>query len=151
PRHLSVMRSRTDEFARREIQRQGEAAGAAKHAARKDRADFRCRPADEVRDLRKLAATTAAVCGDCFQPPAPPASVTLVFRVSENVPARYNGIGQYLPPRTLWADVPICITCWLIDVEQPEWTLRGCPVRPGGGTAGLDRDIRRHRCEGCGR
>ena len=115
---------------------------------------------DQIEQLRSAGADirrrrqdqSATFCADCFQPIAPGASVTVVGR-SVFVPASTCQIFGYAPAHDRWLTVPICLTCWLINVADgaEDW-VRGFPH--------LDRHaweqyslegIERFRCKGCGR
>jgi hypothetical protein len=107
------------------FRRASEAAGADVRRQRQDRADHGARTAHEVRDLRERAAQSATVCGDCFQPLAPNASVTMQGRPVLVRP----GIERRLR-------VPICLRCWLVSMTPSHRKSEG---------------IARFRCEACHR
>ena len=128
-------------------------AGAHITKAREERDDLRGRTPEEVRALRETTAKSATVCGCCFQPLAPTASVTMVGR-PVTIPPRPPAEGPSLfpgllaavmahrgppRPRQQWLRVPICLLCWLTEI-------RGAG-RWWGWTAGYER----LRCLGCGR
>jgi hypothetical protein len=82
--------------------------------AREDRNDRRGRTAAEVRALREDAARSARVCADCFEPLPPSASVTMVGR-----PVIIPPVTRYYPTEHKeWLRVPICLTCWLIELQR---------------------------------
>ena len=123
--------------------------------ARKDRDNHGDRPPEEVKRLREAAAETAAVCADCFMPLASTTSVTLTIRWTHHTPMRYNPIGMRVPARDHRRDVPICLPCWLTNLTEPSPLLHDFP---GLRQRGRDHkyiddwdEVRRHRCEGCGR
>src|SRR5262249_13964097 len=108
----------------------------------------------KVRRLREAAAKSATVCADCFQPLAFNASITLVPRVVEHVPERTHPLGRRLRAYERTLVVPICLACWLAELDRREKSpLRGFPQRrrfesfPFRGW----QEVRRHRCENCGR
>jgi hypothetical protein len=84
--------------------------------ARGERDDLRGRTAAEVRALREDAARSARLCADCFEPLSPSASVTMVRR-PVLIPAR-TSFGHYYPEHRDWIRVPICLTCWLINLQR---------------------------------
>ena len=90
---------------------------------------------EEAEALWQQAARTAVVCAACFEPLAADATVTMTTR---NISSR-------------WVRVPICLTCWLIDVqrrnEPDRWYRWSRHLREKSET---DR-IERCRCETCGR
>jgi len=107
------------------------------HQARKDRENYGTRSAAEVRQLREEAARDASLCADCFAPIGPHDSVTMVGRLI-HIPAI---------PRDKIISVPICLTCWLIDIECDSVSMRD---RHGWERHSV-KHIERFRCEGCGR
>src|SRR6185369_14551377 len=105
-----------------------EKAGEAVHRAREDlEKKGRDYPDDEIKRLRRAAAESAAVCGDCFTPLAPNASVTVTERFVEHLAGRYNPIGLWIKARDIYLPVPICLSCWLIDISRHFWVhgIRG--------------------------
>ena len=119
---------------------------------REDRQDHGRRSAEEVKQLREAAAETAAVCADCFTPLVRGASITQVGRWTHHTPASYTAFSS-IPAADHYLDVPICLPCWLVSISTP-WSgvLRGVPLR--GRDADpfwFDKEVQRHRCEGCGR
>jgi hypothetical protein len=109
----------------RDWQRQGNAI----HRVREDRKRLRGRSAEEIETLRSEAARFASVCADCFAPLAPMASITLVGRFIEHIPAHEspNTLRRFFPARDIHLTVPICLTCWLVALADParRFLLRG--------------------------
>jgi hypothetical protein len=64
---------------------------------------------EQARELWRLAAKSAAICGKCFRPLLPTDSVTMEGRK----------IGKHY-----WVRVPICLLCTLDDIKLERW--RGC-------------------------
>jgi hypothetical protein len=130
-------------------------AGEEVRKAREDRDDHGGggRSAEEVKRLREAAAETAVVCADCFQPLAPGASITQVRRWTHHTPASYPAPGIHIRASDHYLDVPICLPCWLVSISTPWWgVLRGMPLRGRDADPfGFDKEVWRHRCEGCGR
>ena len=131
------------------FRRAREAEGADVRRARKDRADHSARTAAEVRDLREQAARSATVCGDCFQPLAPDASVTMQNRSvripAYDLPYPTRGSG-HVAEHDEWRRVPICLHCWLVKLTPARmhntrfsWTWDSL------------KSVKRCRCEACGR
>jgi hypothetical protein len=118
-------------------------AGRATRKTREARRDLGTRSPEKVRQLREQAAKSARVCADCFEPLAPDASISIVQRIIEHVPERYNGVGQLLPAAKRVRTVPICIACWLIVLGKPRWWLRG--LRQRGSAASPLRALARNR------
>jgi hypothetical protein len=107
---------------------------------------FAGRTPSEVCTLREQAAKSATVCADCFQPLSASASVTMVERFVEAVPADPD---WERPAYDRYLIVPICLSCWLINVQrfgskfgddQHENELLHCEGK-----------IKRARCLGCAR
>jgi hypothetical protein len=113
------------------------------------------RLAEEVDGLREQAARTAAICGDCFQPLAPQASVTMEERFVWD---------DALYDRSL--RVPICICCWLVTLERRAIDHMCLGIRTKGSNPRLPRGNRHRRhimearavaqyirfhCDGCAR
>jgi predicted nucleic acid-binding Zn ribbon protein len=121
-------------------------AGADVRRAREDRADHGARTADEVRDLRRQAARSATVCADCFQPLAPDASVTMVSRRIV-IPPAIDWRGAPVPEHYAWLRVPICLTCWLMQMQLDIRARFGATRDELRWLDGLAR----FRCAGCGR
>jgi hypothetical protein len=120
-------------------------AGADIRRQRRDRADHGARTAAEVGDLRREAARSATVCADCFQPLAPAASVTMVSRRIV-IPPATDWFGALVPEHHAWLRVPICLTCWLMQMQLD---IR---ARFGATRVELRRlGLARFRCAGCGR
>jgi predicted nucleic acid-binding Zn ribbon protein len=97
------------------------------------------RSLEEAEALWKQASRTAALCAECFEPLAAGATVTME--------RRRIGSGN----RAYLLRVPVCVTCWLIDVQrrnEPElWHRWSRHLRE---QAETDR-IERCRCEHCAR
>jgi hypothetical protein len=129
--------------------REWKAAGEAVRRARRQRRDNRAgRSAEEIKPLRYETAKTASVCADCFAPLSPAASVTLVYRFIERIPG-----SRHHQAHDLRLPVPICLSCWLINIDDDEW--RGFHLRERQNDhldqASPPPQVRRLRCEGCGR
>ncbi len=133
--------------------------GEAIHRAREDRKKLGGRSAEEIRVLREDAASIASICADCFTPLAPDASVTIVGRFVEHIPAHEepNTILQFFPARDVHLPVPICLNCWLVALADPSLQFHLRRVRQDGhvNCASPARsswsEFRRLRCENCRR
>jgi predicted nucleic acid-binding Zn ribbon protein len=105
--------------------------------------------------LRRQAARSATVCADCFQPLAPAASVTIVNRRIV-IPPATDWRGAPVPEHDAWLRVPICLTCWLIEMQREaaaevgDGRLPGLRDRHVNELRALD-GLARWRCAGCGR
>jgi hypothetical protein len=84
------------------------------------------RSVEEVTQLRKQAAVTAAICARCFSPLGLRETVTML-----SLPIHVPAWKQHMA-HDRWLRVPICISCWL-------------------GSNVHSADIDRFRCEGCNR
>jgi hypothetical protein len=134
-------------------------AGEAVHVARQHHEQCGGRTAGDIKRLREIAAKTAAICGDCFEPLSSTASVTTVWRFVEHIPQFKDGIGQLIPAHDRKLTVPICLHCWLIDItaqhaQSVRLFLRG--FKPShhldrAGPAEFFHVLRRLRCEHCER
>jgi hypothetical protein len=93
------------------------AAAAIKKATRANAEDHGTRPLEQVRELREQAAKSGHICGDCFQPIEPGASVTIETR-SVHVPAEDFGKLGKRPAHDHKLLVPICIACWLLRIQR---------------------------------
>jgi hypothetical protein len=127
--------------------------GQAQRQAREQRELLGNRPGEELRRLREQAHQCAAVCADCLQPLAPTVSITLTERFVEHVPTQYKQFCAPLPAHDRWLLVPICLPCWLVDLD-PVFPVRGRGMRERGEDRAYfwsDQEVRRHRCAGCGR
>jgi hypothetical protein len=78
--------------------------------ARADRAEYHGRTREEARELRCLAAKSAAICGECFRPLAPMDSVTMEARQIGG--SRGKGTDR-------WVRVPVCLFCTLDAMLGP--------------------------------
>lgn len=112
---------------------------------RKSRKDHGQQSLEQVRDLREQAARSAAVCADCFQPIAPGASVTMVIR-RVHIPAQQL-FARRDPAYDRKLTVPICLTCWLIDIARHAEAFSDQHE----GQLHCLRGLMRFRCDGCGR
>ena len=117
------------------------AAAAIKKATRANAEDHGTRPLEQVRELREQAAKSGHICGDCFQPIEPGASVTIETR-SVHVPAEDFGKLGKRPAHDHKLLVPICIACWLLRIQRGGLSLQ---------REFYAKRIRRLHCEGCGR
>jgi hypothetical protein len=99
------------------------------HRARDDRDDTATSRLRTSSACARPPQKTAAVCADCFTPLAPTASVTLTSRWSHHTPASYHQYVGSIPAHDHWLDVPICLSCWLVDLSRPQWPIRGLPQR----------------------
>jgi hypothetical protein len=149
------------ETPRQKVKREAEASGAHIRQERRERVDYGQRPAAEVRELRKLAAGTASVCADCFAPLKPGASVTLVMRSMLAKETYWPRNARRAREREKYVLVPICLVCWLIEVQREaeatarrwRWcadAIHELESKAAGGAEGLWR-LERLRCMGCGR
>jgi hypothetical protein len=84
------------------------------------------------------------------------ASITMKWRLVQQVPEQT--FGAYAPEQEHFAMVPICLHCWLVDLERPPdlyRPLRGeSPWRQDEAAPRLSsiiNEVRRLRCEGCRR
>jgi hypothetical protein len=102
------------------------------------------RSADEVKRLRLEARERAAVCADCFAPLAPMASITMKWRLVQHVPEQT--FGAYASEQEHFAMVPICLHCWLVDLERSRRQDEATPR-----LSSIINEVRRLRCEGCRR
>jgi len=137
---------------RRALQREGEARGKAIREARADRDDLCGRTPGEVRELREQSAKSATVCADCFEPLSPTASVTMASR-PVLIPADTDWQGRPVPEFYDRRRVPICLTCWLINLQCDalSWTRDGLGGDQHENELLQSEEIRRLRCLGCGR
>jgi hypothetical protein len=126
------------------LQREGEARGGDTRKAREE--DLRGRTPEHVLQRREQSAQSASVCADCLAPLAPGASATMVNR-RVLIPARYHPVVGLVREHDKWLRVPICVTCWLVDLQSST----GRRIDPHEHQALLVENVRRQRCLGCGR
>jgi hypothetical protein len=146
-RHSSVMDWEQIER-RRALRLQGTARGTDLRNARFDARWSGGRSATEVHVLRQQAAESATLCADCFTPLAPTASVTMVKRRIV-VPRGTDRSGRAVPEQDEWLRIPICLTCWLFDLEAL-WLQLAARGRDHN-TPWQLQGLMRFRCEVCRR
>jgi hypothetical protein len=82
--------------------------------------------------------------------------VTMTVRTIRIEPARYSGIGTFIPEHEITKRVPICIGCWLQSIRNGAEQDMGRGRLLYGGDVHFGEQCRiasveRFRCEGCGR
>jgi hypothetical protein len=103
-------------------------------SVRADRAERHGRTSEQAYELRRKAAKSAAICGECFRPLALTDSVTMEWR-------QIGGSRRANNER--FVRVPICLLCTLDDIK-----LRHVP---GGDAYYQEPDWFRARCRNCDR